>query len=121
MSFDTPLAPIGGPQPAPKRSGGLRVVLIIGAVLVVCVLVCCVGSVLFSSQIGSWSAGYLCQAEYSDLSPQQCTDWANTVVQQHPQDFVDCQQQSEAAIASGGQLDTLFKCLDDKGIGPKSK
>lgn len=121
MSFDAPLAPAGGPPPAPRRSGGLRIVLIIGAVLVVCVLACCVVGVLFSSQLGSWSAGTLCQMEYSDLSQQQCTDWANTMVQQHPQDFVDCQQQSGSAFAGGGQLDALFKCLDDKGIGPKSK
>lgn len=120
MSLDAPLTPAPAQPPVPKRSNGLRIVLIIGAVLIVCAVVCCAGSLLFGSQIGTQSIAFLCTTKYPDLSQQQCSDWASSMLTQHPQEFTDCQQQSQSESPGYGQMDALFSCLEDKGVGPKN-
>jgi hypothetical protein len=126
MSTDIPGAPEPAglaPAPAPRKVNWWLIGGIVGA-LVLCACIVCVASpflmATFAPSIGAQFTGTLCTIQYPDLTADQCNKWAQDVWTNHQSEFIECQNSANAA-GSSSNANALFKCLDDKGIGPKSK
>jgi hypothetical protein len=118
MNVMPPVAP-GAPQP--KKTNWLLIGAIVVGVIALCGCLVCFGGpallTLMGPQIGSQFLGIICGIQYSNLSSDQCTAWANDISTNHMAEYAEC---STAARDSSGSTDTtkLFACLKDKGLAP---
>jgi len=124
MSSDIPVIPGYEQPPAPRKTNWLLIGGILAALLIICSLLFCVAlPSLLGVQGGNVTSSLFatsCHLYYPDLSTETCRTWADDVSTNHSDELVACSNQSRKA---NGQTDveTFFQCMDDKGLGPKSK
>ncbi len=107
--------------PPPKRTNWLLIGGIVVGVIALCVCLVCVAPTVAMTmagpQIGAQFLGILCGIQYSNLTSDQCSAWANDIMTNHQQEYLECSNQSQGS--SGTDSRKLFTCLEDKGLGPK--
>ena len=128
MSTDYPGSPVSpipapGSAPAPRKTNWWLIGGIVAALILCACIVCFASPMIMAAVAPSMMPqlyGTMCTIQYPDLTSEQCNSWAQDAWKNHQSDLLDC---SNSGQTSAGSTDpnALFKCLDDKGIGPKSK
>jgi hypothetical protein len=100
--------PMPAPEQAkPKSNLGRILLIIVGVIAVLCVIVIAVYFLVLVPQMEAVNLGIVCSLMDNSAEADDCSNWAQEVLQEHREDFDECRAVTDT-----------YGCLVDRGLGP---